>query len=113
LGSREYIVKLGYVVEIEEDLDLERVWWWIFIWKLVCPLKMKTFMWLALANIVLTWDNRQKRNWVGPGKCILCKSSEEMVDHLFATRPFSRIVWYEVIQVTVGKIKWDKLTLVD
>lgn len=53
----------------------------------------------------------KKINWVGLGKCMLCKCSEKIMGHMFVTCPFSIIVLYEVIQVNVGKTKWHKLIL--
>ena len=61
--------KLGYETKINKDLEVERLWWWYWwkvVWKLVCKLKSKNFLWLALANKILTWENGQKRRWVGP-----------------------------------------------
>jgi hypothetical protein len=31
--------KLGYETKINKDLEVERLWWWKVVWKLVCPLK--------------------------------------------------------------------------
>jgi hypothetical protein len=56
------------VREIEKG---KKHWWWKPIWKLKYPLKAKIFLWLALSNKVLTWDNFKKRAWQGPGWCIL------------------------------------------
>jgi hypothetical protein len=61
--------KLGYATVITEDRGEERKWWWKVVWKLGCPPKIRIFIWLVLANKVLTWDNGQKRNWSGPGWC--------------------------------------------
>ena len=41
------------------------------IWSGTLPKKNNFFIWLALMNKLLTWDNLQKRGWTGPGICAL------------------------------------------
>ena len=53
------------------------MWCWNF------PLKIKCFVWLALKNIILTWDNLVSRVWYGPSCCWLCHSEEETIQHIF------------------------------
>ena len=43
-----------------------------FLWKLMIPLKVKIFIWLALKNIILTKDNLVKRGWTGNEHCHFC-----------------------------------------
>jgi hypothetical protein len=50
------------------------------LWSWDCPQKIKLFVWLAVENKILTWKNLQKRGWVGPGICHLCKSKRETVN---------------------------------
>jgi hypothetical protein len=52
-------------------------------WKWECPLKIKLFTWLVVENKILSWKNLQKRGWVGPGICSLCKQSNESGKHIF------------------------------
>jgi hypothetical protein len=33
------------------------------------PFEIKDFIWLAMDKKILTWDNFQKRSWVGPSRC--------------------------------------------
>jgi hypothetical protein len=68
---------------MEADSMDERVWWWELICKLESPLKTRIFLWITLSNKILTWDDSQKRNWNGPGRCVLCKEDSETDDHLF------------------------------
>ena len=63
-----------------------------YLWKLKVPLKIKVFMWFLKNKVLLTKDNLAKRNWQGCTKCSFC-GSEETVDHLFITCPFSKIIW--------------------
>jgi hypothetical protein len=37
----------------------------------------------------LTWDNGTKTGCCGPNRCILCKSNEEWVSHLFISCPYA------------------------
>lgn len=41
------------------------------LWKWPIPLKITLFFWLALHNKVLTWEQLQRRGWVGPSVCCL------------------------------------------
>jgi hypothetical protein len=66
------------------------------LWKWDCPLKIKLFTWLVAENKILTWKNLQKRGWVGPGICFLCKGSRETGKHLFVNCPFTIAVWNRV-----------------
>ena len=54
-----------------------------FIWNSNLPRKICCFIWLALMNKLLTWDNLQKRGWTGLGICALCSKDVESVEHLF------------------------------
>jgi ribonuclease HI len=53
-----------------------------------CPLKLNIFIWLVVENKILTWENLQRRGFIGPSICILCKQSKESVFHLFVECPF-------------------------
>lgn len=59
------------------------------------PWKISCFIWLALMNKLLTWDNLQKRGWTGPGICALCSRDEDSVQHLF----FHCTIWKNVISI--------------
>jgi hypothetical protein len=36
--------KLGYEGKMEEDIDIERVWWWKLVWNLVYALSKLEFL---------------------------------------------------------------------
>ena len=65
------------------------------IWTGSLPRKISCFIWLALMNKLLTWDNLQKRGWTGPGICALCSKAVDSVQHLF----FHCTVWKNVIDI--------------
>jgi hypothetical protein len=112
-GNSEYTAKLGYKAKMEKEMERETSWWWPVVWKLENPLKAKIFMWLALENKILTWDNCQKRNMQGPRRCNLCKNNEESLDHLFVNCPFTREVWKKLLLINSGKNRWEQRSLID
>ena len=63
------------------------------LWRHCFPLKIKCFVWLALKNQVLTWDNLMARGWQGPGCCGLYLSGEDSVHHLFVDCSVTRSVF--------------------
>jgi hypothetical protein len=52
----EYTMNLGYREKMEEEME-GKSWWSSVVWKLESPFRAKIFMWLALDNKILTWDN--------------------------------------------------------
>jgi hypothetical protein len=102
-----YSPKLGYL-KYNSDLGLrEPVWWWRNLWKVKSPAKTRLFMWNVLQNKVLTWDNLQKRNFVGPGWCSLCKSEGETILHLFLNCRFINKVWKETSRLLNLHCVWE------
>ena len=37
------------------------------IWTSSLPTKIGCFIWLVMENKILTWDNLQRKGWIGPG----------------------------------------------
>jgi hypothetical protein len=87
--SGVFTTKLGYNSWFEDRQVSQPLWWWKPLWKLKSPLHCKLTLWLALKNKLLTWDNGLKRGWNGPNHCILCKSMEEFVSHIFIYCPYA------------------------
>jgi hypothetical protein len=87
--------------------------WRLKVWKWDIQLKIKLFIWLAMENKILTWDNLQQKGWEGPSRCQLCKKETENISHLFIHCSFTKSVW-ERIQIG-QKIKkvWEGNTLSD
>jgi hypothetical protein len=63
------------------------------LWKWNIQQKIKLFLWLAVKNKILTWNNLQLRGWKGPGRCHLCKRDSEDNAHLFIHCPFTKLIW--------------------
>jgi hypothetical protein len=105
--SGSYTPKLGYL-KCHSDLFLqEPVWWWNKLWKVKSPTKTRLFMWNVLCNKVPTWDNLQKRNFVGPGWCSLCKTDEESSTHLFLKCSYINKVWLEISKMLNLQCLWE------
>jgi hypothetical protein len=81
------------------------------LWKWDCPLKIKLFAWLVAENKILTWKNLQKRGWVGPRICHLCKGKRESGKHLFVNCPFTISVWNRVKLALKFTNGWYGLTV--
>ena len=65
------------------------------LWTGSLPRKICCFIWFALQNKILTWDNLQKRGWTGPGVYALCSKAADCVQHFF----YHCVVWKNVITI--------------
>lgn len=63
------------------------------------PLKLKFFSLLVVQNQILTQEILTKRGYQGPGRCSLCLSVGEDINHLFLHCPFASSVWICVLQL--------------
>lgn len=106
----EYSAKLRYLASMTEVDPIEE-WWHKKIWKIRCPSKCITFLWLVLKKRVLTWDRLQWRGKQGPGLCYLCKSEEQINFHLFHNCPFSVALWAEISSQLGLPPLWSKISL--
>jgi hypothetical protein len=70
--------------------------WRKSLWSWEVPMKLKLFTWLMIENKILTWEILQRRGFVGPGWCMLCKKNLETNFHLFVECPFTRSVWERI-----------------
>jgi hypothetical protein len=77
------------------------------IWKGNFQLKIKLFLWLAVADKVLTWQILQQRGWSGPGRCHLCNSASEENAHLFIQCNFTKQVWFKICTLKKISAKWE------
>jgi ribonuclease HI/exonuclease III len=66
---------------------------WQKIWSTKHWPKITLFLWLISHSSVLTWDNLQKRGFLGPSLCILCGKNEETLNHLLNSCPFTSQIW--------------------
>jgi hypothetical protein len=85
----------------------------VFILEMGFILKDKTFIWLAVANKILTWDNLQLKGWEGPSCCHLCKKESETVNHLLIHCIFTKKVWNRIRTGLKLKKEWEGNTLTE
>lgn len=67
------------------------------IWKTWAPLKVKIFLWLCFKKRQWTGDRRRRHGLEGRTACYLCDQHEETIDHLLASCPVAREVWFFVL----------------
>lgn len=79
----------------------QEVGWFSKLWNTHIPTKNTIFLWLVWRNKNLTWENLQKRNWIGPGYCVLCMKAEEDNGHLFIKCPKVSTFW-QYLDATYG-----------
>ena len=90
--SRLITVKNLYIALQKQHFSDPVLSWIHKLWKLQLPLKLKLFSWLVGKDKLLTWEALQRRGWVGPSICSLCKSAPEDLHHLLMHCPFSKEV---------------------
>eukprot|EP00253_Pinus_taeda_P001598 PITA_01598 len=86
-------------------------WWSKNLWKLKCPLKARIFLWCILKRKIPTWDILQSRFFIGPGRCPLCKSDGETINHLFTSCPVSLRIWGELIGLLNINAQWESVQM--
>jgi len=88
-----YSPKAGYTTLCAKRFVIDINWWWRGLWKLHCPAKAKLLWWSIMENKVPTWDNLQKRSFVGPGRCSLRSIDLESGQDLFMDCNVVKKVW--------------------
>ena len=68
------------------------------IWKTWAPLEVKVFLWLAFRKRHWTADWRARHGLEARQECYLCDQAPETIDHIIAVCPFSREIWFHVLQ---------------
>ncbi|CAN1180371.1 hypothetical protein LINPERHAP2_LOCUS34742, partial [Linum perenne] len=63
------------------------------VWFDLVPTKIVGFLWQVFHKSISTYENLQKRGFIGPSCCVLCKADLESVSHLLVSCPFSSQVW--------------------
>jgi hypothetical protein len=64
------------------------------------------FLWLVLQDRYWTLDWLQRHGLENHGPCALCSQSAETIDHLLPGCPYSREVWFKVVQ----RVEWQQST---
>jgi ribonuclease HI len=81
--------------------------WITKIWRWPIQLKIRLFAWLAVFDKILTWEVLQRRGWVGPGICKLCKVNSESTDHLFVHCSFTQAIWQKLYKIYHLNFQWE------
>lgn len=68
-------------------------WDWQFIWGLLLPPKVKTFLWIVCHQKLLPNVQRQKRGLTQVPTCPSCDYPMKAIAHLFKDCPFSLAIW--------------------
>jgi len=71
---------------------------WDRIWQSRLWPKVSTFLWLLSKRRILTWDNLQKRGFIGPSRCPNCTLHSETILHLMETCSLAIQLWEKVDQ---------------
>jgi len=66
----------------------------------------KFFMWLVLHDRCWTADRRKRHGLQNDDTCVLCSQLPETIDHLLVGCPFSREIWFRVLQ----QLGWEMVT---
>ncbi|KAK9139396.1 hypothetical protein Scep_009077 [Stephania cephalantha] len=69
---------------------------WKLIWSWHGPEKIRTFLWLAFRNALLTNSTRYKRRLVVEPCCELCNAKEETTNHVLRECDRALMVWYKL-----------------
>ena len=65
-------------------------------------IKKKNY-WTLAHQKIMTVENLKKRGIASPMRCVLCKNSEESLEHLFIECKFSQEVWEQAFE----DLNWD------
>jgi hypothetical protein len=87
--------------------------WRRHMWSWDVVLKIRLFTWLVVENTILTWDNLQKKGWVGPCLCHLCSRDSETVLHLFVNCIFTQHVWQKIKSSLLINSNWARNNLIN
>eukprot|EP00253_Pinus_taeda_P021074 PITA_21074 len=90
-----FTVKEAYYLTTHHKSEEEAVEWEI-IWNSKWWPKIAIFVWLVGRERILTWDKIQKRGFLGPPRCNLCKMGIETQEHILNSCPFAQHQWGEI-----------------
>lgn len=65
-------------------------------------------------NVILTWDNLQKREWIGPGLCTRCHKADKNIQHIFINCAYTTSIWAKLErEETRGKGSGEVIEIAD
>lgn len=107
----EYTPKCGYNYIMSRKGWGDPEWWSKHLWKLKCPTKARLFFWCLLKRKIPTWDILQSRYMYGRGRCPVCKSDAESINHLFIHCNETKKIWGEVEKLLNIQAEWGNGSL--
>jgi len=99
--------KLAYDVQVMEDMEEDKIFWYNNLRRWQLPYKVIMFIWLMLEQKILTWENLIKRGIIGLSRCALCRNSEETVFHLFVECKFTKNIWFTILKELKINSTWE------
>eukprot|EP00253_Pinus_taeda_P023386 PITA_23386 len=92
-----FTTKEAYILRYAHGLtDKDQLW--NHIWQSRLWPKVSTFLWLLSKKHILTWDNLQRRGFIGPSRCPNCTLQAETILHLMETCPLATQLWEKIDQ---------------
>jgi len=68
------------------------------IWSWNLPNKLKENCWMVAPDHILTWNNLEKRGFIGPNIYSLCMRRTEDTEHLLIKCTYARLIWDGVME---------------
>jgi hypothetical protein len=96
--SGRYTTAVGYRALQTARYSNQTPTFWKRVWDQSAIPKVNFFFWTLMHNKLLTGDNLEKRNIMGPHRCALCNNNSESAQHLFMDCTFAKEVWGLVLQ---------------
>lgn len=81
---------------------------WKRIWKLKIPSKIKTFLWLAYHQRLMSNDMRVRQGFAASPYCHNCPGVKEDVSHILRECPKAREVWRKITPCKANQNNWLK-----
>lgn len=81
---------------------------WIQVWDKHLIPKIAFFRWILAHEKLPTSDKLQKRGFIGPNRCTLCKKESETNIHVFVKCEFARKCWQKLTQTLSEEWREDR-----
>jgi hypothetical protein len=98
LTPKNFTLKEGYILQ-EKFQTLQKYHIWTTVWKSKFWPKISMFLWLLLQKKILTWDNLQRRGFIGPLIFHLYYQQAETMEHLLNNSILSEEIWNQATQL--------------
>eukprot|EP00253_Pinus_taeda_P025961 PITA_25961 len=90
-----FTTKEAYILRYAQS-HIDKYQLWNNIWQSKLWPKVSTFLWLLSKKHILTWDNLQRRGFIGPSRCPNCSLQSETILHLMDTCPLAAQLWEQI-----------------